>query len=150
MSLSCSPAKPEDALAIKLRPEDVHEVSLYGLSDPAAAIAASIDPTTSVAVRDPSGDLVAIGGVVSTGPYELSPWLLCSALVESNKRSAWALAKKAVGTLQERANSGYLVFNHVAKDSTQARAFLERLGFRINPAKSGAFDFFYLPAQPCV
>lgn len=149
MKLSCSPAMPEDAYAIKLRPEDEHEVSLYGFVDPAAAIAASIDPASSVAVRAPDGSLVAIGGVTQPAPYELSPWLLCSALVGSHKHAAWSLAKRAVATLQERANTGYLVFNHVAKDSLQARTFLRHLGFRIVPSK-GLFDFFYLPPKPCV
>jgi hypothetical protein len=147
MKLSCSPARPEDAYAIKLRAEDEHEVSLYGLHDPSRALALTLDPASSVAVRDPSGALVAIGGVVSTDTKELSPWLLCSALVTLHKRDAWALAKRAVQTLQEHANAGALVYNHVAKDSVQARAFLVRLGFRIKPSPTGSFDFFYLPAS---
>jgi hypothetical protein len=145
MNLSCSPAQPEDALAIRLREEDEHEVSLYGLEDPAAALAASIDPASSVAVRDPSGALVAIGGVTQPGPNELSPWLLCSALVGLHRREAWSLAKTAVALLQSRANEGFLVHNHIAKDSVQARRFIQRLGFRIVQTPDSPFDFFYLP-----
>jgi hypothetical protein len=150
MTLSCSPATVEDAFAIRLRKEDEHEVSLYGVAEPRAVIALGIDPATSVAVRGPSGDLAAIGGVVQVGPNELSPWLLCSDLIGQHPRAAWALARRAAASLQAKANEGCLVYNHIAKDSVQARRFIQRLGFRIVPTPASPFDFFYLPSKPCV
>jgi hypothetical protein len=142
--LHISPARPEDAHELTLREEDAREVSQYLLGDPVAALAASIDPACTMAFRDPQGRLVGLGGATSDA-RTLSPWLLCSDRLEAHKASAWRLAKRYVAILQQQADEGYLIYNYIAKDSAQARKFVQALGFVILPSPAGSFDFFYLP-----
>lgn len=146
-AISLSTCQPEDAREIVLREADANELSLLcGNADAISLLASCIDPQCSMTARDSEGRIVAIWGITSTDKT-LSPWLLCSDLIENHKGTVWRLAKHALQTLQGAANRGWLVYNYMAKENRQAREFVQALGFVVLPTPASPFDFFYLPAH---
>lgn len=137
--IRASKARPEDAFELQLREEDSKEVS-NGWRE---GLAVAILTGEGVAYRDELGTLVALFGVTAF-EQEVSPWLLCSPIVQRHQATVWRRAKHLVKQLKQTA-AGRLVFNYIPKDSHRNRAFVLALGFRILPSPRDGFDLFYLP-----
>ena len=134
-----SPAKPEEAFELDLREEDAREVSpgWRGL------VSLAIESGSAFAGRDDQGRLVGLGGV-NADDYTMSPWLLCSPLVDDHKLTALRLGKRTVAFMR-RSAGGRLVHNFIPKDAPGNRRFVQALGFLILPSPRDGFDFFFLP-----
>lgn len=138
-------AVPEDAFALELDDEGKQERSLNPHPDPQQALSLAIKlfPTCTSAVDD-EGRVVALAGIVF-GDGQASPWMLRSALADRYRFQLLRKAASAVKRMRAHLPAGAFVHNFIGKESHQARALVQRLGFRIVPHPVGPFDLFYLP-----
>jgi hypothetical protein len=137
-------AKPEDAFELALREEDQKEVG-PGWRE-LVALSITQGPVKAIAARDREGNLLGLAGI-SVADGEATPWLLCSERMAAHKVALWRSARCVVAAMREQFGDR-LIYNFIPKSSTRNRAFVQRLGFRIVPSRTGEQDFFYLP--PCV
>lgn len=128
-----------------LREEDRRELLAHepGRDLSTAVWNSSCISSSALVALDGDGQVVAAFGITE-GDHEVCPWLLCSALAERNAIVGMRLARQFIALLR-RVAGPRTAFNWIHKDSTQARRFIQRLGFRIIPAPAGDFDYFYLP-----
>lgn len=140
-SLTYRPAIPEDAVLIDLRPEDAAEVVLYGVPQEEALEFTIRNSRQAWTFEDSLGRVVALFGM-SAKEGLIHPWLVCSPLVTDHARDVVGLGRSLAALWRTQPA---LVCNYISKDAAGARAFIQRLGFRIVPSPVGPFDFFYLP-----
>lgn len=145
MTLRSRPARVEDAAAIQLRPEDLHEATLWAPGQsPVEALAASIKASQRAwTVSDEAGPVAVYG--YSTHESRVHPWLMCSDRAGRHGRVILRVARAFLQDIQ-RSRPGSLVCNYVNRDNLQAKRLLRALGFQIAPAPgSSPFEFFHLP-----
>ncbi|NCT81910.1 MAG: hypothetical protein GXC94_02090 [Comamonadaceae bacterium] len=131
---------------MELRQEDLEELRLYPNSDPERQLLQSIELSAeATTVLDKDGNVITVVGIAEDPSGERAyPWMLSSALIEKHAKDAVRAGLSLVAAWR----LGYpdkLLCNYIGKTSLRNRAFIQRLGFRIVPAPSGDFDFFYLP-----
>lgn len=138
-------ATVDHANAIKLRECDDREVALWDPSVPQKELLClSVLHSSEAFTALKGGEVVAIGGYTAT-TSRVVPWLVGSDLLDQHRKELMRISKGVIEDLKLLAN-GRLISNHVARDNSKARLFLQSLGFVIAPSPgSGEFDFFFLP-----
>ena len=136
MSLEIRRARPGDALALLLRPEDAAELALYR---PGAFRRTLGSPGESWAASS-GGQLVALWGGARSA-HGLHPWMMASSAIRDHRRTVATEARALVAMLREQRRP---VWNLIGKASASNRRFVAALGFSIVPLREGPFDRFEL------
>lgn len=145
-SLTIRTAVPEDAYALKLRPSDHHEGSIWVPGWPVEeVIKSSIEFSVESWTAVEDGEVIAVGGFCIRD-HEAIPWLMCSERVAHHGKTLIRNAKGLLARLRAEYPK-HLICNHVARHNAEARVYVQAIGFRIvnSPGLNPEFDFFYLP-----
>lgn len=142
MTLRYQPLRPADLEEIELREEDAQEVEQGGGLD-LRPLYPKIRGHFALTARDQQGRIVGIFGIVQGGGV-LSPWMLCTRLIENHRVEAYRQARRFLRVLLSEAPPRALLTNRIAKSSHSARRYVESLGFVVVPT-AGAFDLFFHP-----
>jgi hypothetical protein len=134
-----------DGPLIKLRKSDEEEAAEWatGLDVP-TVMTLSINASTEAFTGFSGDDIVGIWGY-TVGEREVTPWLMCSDLINKHGRVFLRESRLAIQALAQL-HPDKLLCNYVFKENLQAKRLLVFLGFVwVHSPGDSKFDFFYLP-----
>jgi hypothetical protein len=128
-----------DFLAETMCEADLDELDAHFV-EPLEALQGGIESSAvAVTIRNPSGDIAAIAGIVNQGDGRGSPWMLSSDLT---KERPWAFLRQCREWIDREGAYYQELSNVVFYQNTAHIKFIKHLGFHI-PESSERFLFFF-------